>query len=375
MTTPGKAIDRPGPAPMGRSGGFAALGGLMSRPLGGPLGGPPGQARTIAVVITYDRAPLLRRCLAALHAQRSRPDAVIVVDDASPGFDTAAAAAAFRGVLHLRHTTNLGGAAAYCTGIEAALAMGADLVWLMDDDALPVAEDCLERLTDLVEAGIGLAAPLVLDQDDPRRLAFPIRIAGRTRFLARDLDGAMGIEGFAHLFNGALIRAEIFRSIGLPDPRFVARGDEVEFLLRALRAGIAVRITTAAQFLHPGAMPEIHPILRGRFYATMPLTEGKCRVQFRNRGYIFRRYGMWHYLAADIIRYGCHFLLRNRPDPAGFGRWLGLTAKGWWGGFMRRPPPQRRHLVVAAPDRGARPDRLEADRPAAPVAQGERQAG
>jgi rhamnopyranosyl-N-acetylglucosaminyl-diphospho-decaprenol beta-1,3/1,4-galactofuranosyltransferase len=331
--------------------------------------------RTIAVVVTYDRAPLLRRCLAALQAQRCAPDTVIVVDDASPGFATADAVAAFPGVRHLRHTTNLGGAAAYCTGIEAALAMGADLVWLMDDDALPVAEDCLEQLTGLVETGTDLAAPLVLDQDDPRRLAFPIRIAGRTRFLADDLDGAASIAGFAHLFNGALVRAKTFRAIGLPDPRFVARGDEVEFLLRALRAGIAVRIATGALFLHPGARPEIHPILRGRFYATLPLGEAKQRVQFRNRGYIFSRYGMWHYLAADIIRYGCHFLLRRRPDAAGFGRWLRLTAGGWWGGFMRRPAPQRSHLLVVAPDPGDCAHPPEGERLAEPVAQAARQAG
>ncbi len=331
--------------------------------------------RIIAVVVTYDRAPLLRRCLAALQAQRCGPDAVIVVDDASPGFATADAVAAFPGVGHLRHTTNLGGAAAYCTGIEAALAMGANLVWLMDDDALPASEDCLERLASLAEDGAGLAAPMVLDQDDPRRLAFPIRIAGRTRFFANDLDGAPSIEGFAHLFNGVLIQAETFRAIGLPDPRFVCRGDEVEFLLRALRAGIAVQIATGAQFLHPGARPEIHPILSGRFYATLPLGEAKQRVQFRNRGYIFRRYGMWHYLAADIVRYGCYFLLRRRPDAAGFGRWLGLTAGGWWGGFMRRPAPQRSHLLVAAPNTGdyARP--FEGERPPVPAAQGARQAG
>jgi rhamnopyranosyl-N-acetylglucosaminyl-diphospho-decaprenol beta-1,3/1,4-galactofuranosyltransferase len=263
------------------------------------------------------------------------------VDDASPGSETAAVVAAFPRVSYVRHLSNCGGAAAYRTGVEVALSVGADVVWLMDDDARPAGTDCLERLVSSTEVGTGVAAPLVLDEDDPERLAFPIRRGGRTRFRAAEFDAVKYVEGFAHLFNGVLVRTEVFRTIGLPDPRFVCRGDEVEFMLRARRAGITVRIDTKARFLHPSSRPEIHPILFGLFYATLPLTEAKRKLQFRNRGYIFRAYGMWHYLLADIVRYGCHFLFRWHPDPLGFWRWLAATASGWGGRFMRSPPPER----------------------------------
>jgi rhamnopyranosyl-N-acetylglucosaminyl-diphospho-decaprenol beta-1,3/1,4-galactofuranosyltransferase len=341
----------------------------VCRSRGAPAGVDPVRqeaARTVvAVVVTYDRAALLRCCLESLGAQRRAPDAVVVVDDASPGPDTAAAIATYPGVRHVRHTANLGAAAAYRTGIEAALAAGADLVWLMDDDARPAHADCLERLIALAGAGTGIAAPLVLDHDDRERLAFPIRLAGRTRFRVEELGGAVRIEGFAHLFNGALVRSEVFGTIGLPDPRFVCRGDEVEFMLRARRAGVAVRIDTVARFLHPGSRPEIHPILFGAFYATVPLTEAKRRLQFRNRGHIFRAYGMWHYLAADVVRYGCHYLLRSRPDPQGLWRWMTATATGWDGGFMRAPAPVRDHVAVTAPpSRDAPPTPCRPFRPA-----------
>ncbi|MFL5257768.1 MAG: glycosyltransferase [Rhodopila sp.] len=304
--------------------------------------------RIIAVVVTYNRAILLRCCLEALHAQRRVPDGIVVIDDASPGTATSVAIAPFPKVCHVRHTTNLGAAAAYCTGIETALGLGAEFVWLMDDDAHPARNDCLEHLVALAEAGTDIAAPLVLDQEDSERLAFPIRWAGRTRFLAAELRNIRHIDGFAHLFNGALVRADVFHAIGLPDPRFVCRGDEVEFMLRARRAGIALRIETAAHVLHPSSRPEIHPILFGSFYATVPLAEQKRRLQFRNRGYIFRAYGMWHYLVADILRYGCHYLLRRNPDLPGLSRWLAATMTGWGGGFMRRPAPAREHVVLTA---------------------------
>ncbi len=303
----------------------------------------------IAVVVTYDRPALLRRCLTALQAQRRPPDAIIVVDDASPAPDTAAAISCFRGVRHLRHVVNRGGAAAYRTGIEAALAAGADFVWLMDDDGLPAEDTCLDRLVTRAEFGVGIAAPLVLDRENPARLAFPIRVAGRTRFIAEEVSDQPRIPDFAHLFNGALVRAEVFATAGLPDPRFVCRGDEVEFMLRARRSGFEVCIETTARFLHPGSQPEIHPILSGAFYATVPTTEAKRHHQFRNRGYIFRAYGMWAFLFADMLRYGCHYLLRRRPDPAAFGRWLSATAEGWRGAFLKAPPSDRTYVELSTP--------------------------
>lgn len=313
----------------------------MAVTAGCPQAGAP---VVVAVVVTFDRPALLRRCLAALHAQTRQPDVILVVDDASPGTGTAEAVAGFPGVRHIRHTRNHGGAAAYCTGIELACAAGAGLVWLMDDDGMPAHGECLERLMTLAEAGAGIAGPLVLDEEDPRRLAFPIRLDGRTRFLEAELAGVERVERFAHLFNGALMRAEVFTAIGLPDPRFVGRGDEVEFMHRAVRAGIAVRIGTAARFLHPGSAPEIHPILFGAFYAVVPTGARKRHIQFRNRGHIFRAYGMWAFLLADIIRYASHFLLRRRPDLPGFGHWLAATAEGWRGGFMQAPPPVREYM-------------------------------
>lgn len=319
----------------------------------------------VAVIVTYDRAILLHGCLGCLRSQRRAPDAIIVVDDASPGTSTSATIAAFPGVGHVRHTVNRGSAAAYCTGIEAALTAGADLVWLMDDDACPADEGCLERLIDLAEAGTGIAAPLVLDHQDHERLAFPVRLAGRTRFLVKEVEATAHIENFAHLFNGALVRSETFAAIGLPDPRFICRGDEVEFLLRARRGGIKVRIDTAARFLHPSSQAEIHPILFGLFYATVPLAEAKRGLQFRNRGYIFRAYGLWHYLTADIVRYGCHYLLRSRPDAWGMWRWFTATARGWKGDFMHVPTPQRpRSFVTPLPAIGKAPP---SPRPMPPV--------
>ena len=290
--------------------------------------------KVVAVVVTRDRPELLRRCLDATLGQARPPDEVIVVDNAS-GPDTVALLARYP-VHHLRLERNGGGAGGFRAGLQRALERGAAWVWVMDDDGRPRDAGCLGTLLATAEAhGAELVGSLVVDVDEPARLAFPVRIAGRTLFGVDAVQRHGPVPGFAHLFNGALIGAGLLRRIGLPDARFFIRGDEVEFLYRARRAGAGIVLDTAAEFLHPGSSPEIHPILGGRFYAVVPAGAVKQFHQFRNRGYIFRRYGMWGWLAADMVRYGCYFLLSRRGDVAGLARWSAATASGVRGRFMR----------------------------------------
>lgn len=295
-----------------------------------------GIGTVVAVVVTHDRPQLLRRCLQAIVAQQRPPELILVVDNPGAVTGVAEVVAGFPQVRHLRLPVNVGGAGGYRIGIDRALAEGAGAVWLMDDDGHPADAQCLQRLVATAEQGCGLVAPLVLDIADSHRLAFPIRQRGRRHQLRCEAEAVPRIDGFAHLFNGALVRRETFARIGLPDARYVIRGDEVEFLQRALRAGIRVCIDTGCHFLHPSSRGEIEPILFGLFYAVEPGSRAKRYYQFRNRGRIFLAYGLWHLLLADILRYGCLYLV-NRRDPRGFLRWLAATAAGWRGAFLQQP--------------------------------------
>lgn len=299
----------------------------------GPSGG-----RVVAVVVTRDRPALLQQCLRAVLAQERRPDLVLVVDNAS-GPETAQALAGVPGLIRLRFERNLGGAGGFRAGIEAALEAGADWVWLMDDDGRPETPACLGVLLGTAaEHAADLVGPLVVDTDRRDRLSFPVRIAGRTLFGVDEVAARGTLPGFAHLFNGALVAAALFRRVGLPDARFFIRGDEVEFLFRTRAHGGRVVLETSARFLHPGSEHEIFPIMRGMFYAVVPGDEFKRYHQFRNRSYIFRTYGMWGWLAADVVRYGWYYLVCRHADVRGFGRWAAATLEGVGGRFMRDGP-------------------------------------
>ncbi len=293
------------------------------------------EATVGAVIVTRNRPALLQECIRAVMDQVPGPTLIVIVDNAS-GPETGTVLAGFPDVVIVRLDSNAGGAGGFAAGIKAGLDLGMDWLWLMDDDGRPQGSDCLARLRETAGChDAQMVGPLVLDVADPRRLAFPIRQRGRTEFLAEHIQAP--VLGFAHLFNGALIDAGLFRRIGRPDPRFFIRGDEVEFMLRAKRAGERIVIDHRARFLHPGSEPEIHPIFGGLFYAVMPGDPVKQFHQFRNRGYIFRQYGMWGWLAADFVRYAYLFLVSRCLDWHGWRRWFAATAEGVGGRFMASP--------------------------------------
>jgi len=230
---------------------------------------------------------------------------------------------------HVRLPVNLGGAFGFRAGISAALANDSDFIWTMDDDGVAAGEICLERLIQSsVRARADVAGPLIIDIDDPHRLAFPLRHGGKMLHKVDDVSIDGPLLGFAHLFNGTLIRAKLFRAIGLPNPTLMMRGDEVEFLYRARRHGARIILDQQAYFQHPGSSAELQPMLLGRYYAVLPLNPLKRRYTFRNRGYIFARYGLWLHLAADALRYAWFFLMTRRGDVMGLKEWCMLTLAG-----------------------------------------------
>ncbi len=302
-------------------------------------------------MLTHDRPVTLARCLSALAGQVRLPDQVIVVDNASHVAVSPMVQGVLPGARVLTLPANIGPAAGFSAGIKAALAQHATHVWLMDDDGQPAEPTCLARLlTTAALANSALTCPLVRDVADPARLAFPIRQYGCTRFTVATLRRRPLIDGFAHLFNGALITASTFARIGLPERTLVIRGDEVEFLLRAKRAGLRVVTDTQTGFLHPSSDAEIHPILGGAFYAVVPCSPFKRHYQFRNRGWVFARYGKWGWLAADHVRYACYYLGTAR-DPSGYGTWLRATWSGVAGRLDAAPGtgmPDMPHLAEPA---------------------------
>ncbi len=213
---------------------------------------PAGPETVAVVVVTFNRADLLVRCLDGLAASTRRPDAVLVVDNAST--DHTAAVLEARAVVGdlplrvLRPAENLGGAGGFYLGVRTAHEEGFDRIWLMDDDVVPdptclevlmahpgpalvaVREDRSGRLCEKAATEFDLRNPLALR---------PKRATVESTYRTRDaMPAEVVVENVA--FEGFLVHRRVVDAVGLPDPGFFIFYDDADFAVRARRAGFTV---------------------------------------------------------------------------------------------------------------------------------------
>jgi rhamnopyranosyl-N-acetylglucosaminyl-diphospho-decaprenol beta-1,3/1,4-galactofuranosyltransferase len=289
----------------------------------------------IAVIVTRDRVELLRESLTAVAGQTRRPDHVIVVDNGPDDAVRLVVEGSGLPASYLPSRRNLGGAGGFALGMLHALALGADWVWCADDDGRPADDAVLATLLDTAERhGLAEVSPLVTDENDPDRLAFPLRRGLRWRRRRSDFAGLDLLPRYASLFNGALFRADALDVVGVPDYRLFFRGDETEIHRRMLRAGLPFGTCPAAAYLHPEGTTEFAPILGGRLSAQYPTDATKRYFTYRNRGYLMAQPGMRWLRPLETLRFGWFFLV-DRRDTAGWREWLRLTRAGRHERFTR----------------------------------------
>jgi hypothetical protein len=157
--------------------------------------------------------------------------------------------------------SNLGFSGGMNVGIRAALAEGATRILLVNSDMIvpPDLAGQLERaLAETATAGI--AAPVVLMRSAPHRVA--------TAGIAYSLTtGRMRQEEFGRLFNWhdggratvtavsgclMLIDARVFAAVGLFDEAYFFSFEDIDFCLRARRAGFATILDRALVAYHEG---------------------------------------------------------------------------------------------------------------------------
>jgi len=202
----------------------------------------PGHAaepRVTAVIVTYNRRQLMLESLAAVQGQSRPPDAAIVIDNASTDDTAAAVRNHFPTVQLVEMPCNTGGAGGFAYGLALALADGADLVWLMDDDTVPD-RHALAPLLDARRRHPGRQPALVASQvlwtdgrphpmNTPRTKPF----ATHSELSAAAAVGCVPIRSAS--FVSVLVDAEACRERGLPLADFFLWNDDFEFTARLLR--------------------------------------------------------------------------------------------------------------------------------------------
>ena len=286
--------------------------------------------RVVAAVVTYNRLGLLQRLVDRL-LEIPRLDEVVVVDNASTD-GTGEWLAEQMAQSRLNAVTldrNRGGAGGFHEGLRQAVEeCGADLAWLMDDDGLPD-PGCLGLLL-RHEGTLDFWGPIVVDQDDPERLVFPIRLPGSTRVVhdtasvARAADGEGLLRGVVIPFNGVLVASRLAREIGYPREEFFIWGDDHEYRLRAERAGARIATVTAARVQHPAVGELGTPTMFGRTTYNHSPSDLKHYCMARNNTLNLREYRGWPHVLMFWAKTAWFYTV-TRPDP---GR-LRLSLRGF----------------------------------------------
>ncbi len=201
------------------------------------------------VIVTYNRADLLTRTLAGLTEQTRRPDAVIIVDNASTDH-TQDVLAGITGLplQVLTSAKNTGGAGGFHQGMRAAHAQGFDRIWLMDDDVVPAPEclavlmahddPCLMAVREDLNGRLVEKSALRFDLRNPLAVRPKTASVEGTYADRAAMPPTVALENVA--FEGFLVKREVVDAIGLPDPTFFIFYDDVDFAIRARAAGFPV---------------------------------------------------------------------------------------------------------------------------------------
>jgi hypothetical protein len=148
-------------------------------------------------------------------------------------------------------------------GIRAALARGADRVLLVNSDAI-VPPDSIEHLERCLDAApdAGIAGPVILARSHPgevQSLGMSYApISGRMRHLgycsrfaaAHDRPTAQSVDGVSGCL--MLVRREVFDACGLFDEDYFFGFEDLDFCLKARRAGFATVLAGMATVYHEG---------------------------------------------------------------------------------------------------------------------------
>src|SRR5690606_17582536 len=101
------------------------------------------------VIVTYNRFQLLSGHLTSTRTMAPKPGRVVVIDNASAD-DTTEVVESFRAdigteIVYRRLETNTGGSGGFSEGMRTAYDLGAEWIWMMDDD-VEVLPDGLTRM-------------------------------------------------------------------------------------------------------------------------------------------------------------------------------------------------------------------------------------
>ncbi|WP_416137160.1 glycosyltransferase family 2 protein [Halomonas sp. HK25] len=291
--------------------------------------------KVIAVVLTYNRRDLLKRCLDAINRQIRPCDEILVINNASTD-DTIDMLEndEYHGVKVYSLKKNLGAAGGFHTGFRMAFENGADQVWMMDDDVIPEptalqalleADALLEEYkikrsyllsTAFTESGEVTNTPIISDG---------LNKVGYMKWPSLLQHGLVPVGSAT--FVSILVPRQTLEAYGLPIAEMFIWGEDAEFTLRITRE-------------YPGYVvgnSKVAHIRYGSAKLNIIAEDNQARVSYyknyvRNNVYLARRYKGKSRVCSVVLRNSlliCRLLMMGRFRKA-YVVFSGLIQSAWF---------------------------------------------
>lgn len=253
----------------------------------------------LAVVVTFNRLELLKRCYEALRQQSYDKFDILIVNNGSTDGTYEWIESLPPTVLRI-HQANLGGAGGFYIGQKYGYDKGYEWIWMMDDDGVPDSRQLEELISVCLKNDLLLAGPLVVNIDCPELLSVDGSAAnqfGDTEFT----------EALTCPFNGTFINRKVIEKIGYIKAEMFIWGDEVEYRARARKNGF--QIYTIIPAIH------YHPPMKIVLSRAIPFLRWVVKVKpthfshyfYRNLGYNSYNYASKKVCIFDILTYTVFF--------------------------------------------------------------------
>jgi GT2 family glycosyltransferase len=212
------------------------------------------------VTVTYNSSGVLPDFLSSLDNQTYRDFTIYAVDSGSS--DDSVSVLKSHGIPNLKvivNYDNVGIAKGNNQGIQRALDEGCQSILLLNNDVAFGPDLLYQLLKGLEDNSCDMTVPLIYFYDHPTRIwaaggGFQSLLCYRNYHRG---EGAEDKGQYNKTVKAAfapacciLIRREVFEAIGPMDERFFVYSDDVDFMYRALRAGLSMFVIPSAKLWH-----------------------------------------------------------------------------------------------------------------------------
>lgn len=295
-----------------------------------------------AVVVSYNRVELLKKCLAALKGQTQPLDEIIVVDNGSTDGSAEYVEQHHPDITLFRTGSNLGGAGGFAWGVEIAIARGHRGAWLMDDDAEPELDALapIAALYDSADPAPAFVASLVtVGRTKINKLNGGVFSTDLERHVQAAQWDAVAVDMVT--FVGVMINLDVAARTHLPVSDFFIWVDDAEYTARLSDRGIGVMLPSS-RVNHPDDKPASNDMGWRLFY------------YLRNRlWYVRARRTSFGRMGLEFIAL-CIHAVKQFPVAASKKLWLTSVARGLWLGLFTRPQTRQPGELLRTLDSSAR---------------------